>query len=121
MAWLRADMDDQDKSIVLTLWCVVCRKYKTRMCGLKNFSRAWISGSSNHKASVYCTVSIIMSGQHSVMADQVALWSDKVQAAVKKLFSSLIRCFKQYMTDYVCQYRIATYVYPSGRCVWLIP
>ena len=30
-----------------------------------------------------------MSGQHSVMADQVALWSDKVQAAIKKLFSSL--------------------------------
>ena len=31
-----------------------------------------------------------------------------------------IRCFKRYMTDYVCRYRIATYVYPSGRCVWLI-
>ena len=51
MVWLRADMDDQDRSIVSTLWCVVCRKYETRMCGFKNFSRAWIDGSSNHKTS----------------------------------------------------------------------
>ena len=31
------------------LWCVVCQHYETRICGLKNFSRAWIDGSSNHK------------------------------------------------------------------------
>ena len=46
MAWLRAEMEAPDKS---TLWCVVCRKYETRICGLKNFSRAWIDGSVNHK------------------------------------------------------------------------
>ena len=51
MAWLRADTDDQDKSLVSTLWCVVCRKYETKICGHKNFSRAWIDGSSNHKTS----------------------------------------------------------------------
>lgn len=51
MAWLRADMDEQDKSIVSKLWCVVCRKYETSICGLKNFSMAWIDGSSNHKTS----------------------------------------------------------------------
>ena len=44
-------MDDHDKSLVSTLWCVVCRQYKTRICRLKNFSRAWIDGSSNHKMS----------------------------------------------------------------------
>ena len=33
------------------LWCVVCWQYGTRMCGLKNFSRAWIDDSSNHKTS----------------------------------------------------------------------
>jgi len=50
MAWLRTDMDDQDKSIfVSTLRCFVCLKYETRKCGLKNFSRVWIDGSSNHK------------------------------------------------------------------------
>ena len=30
MTWLRAKMDDQDKSIVSTLWFAVCRKYKSR-------------------------------------------------------------------------------------------
>jgi len=50
MAWLRAEMDNQDKSLVCTLW-FVCRQYETRICGLKNFSRAWINGSSNHKMS----------------------------------------------------------------------
>ena len=51
MAWLRADMDDQDKSLVSMLWCVVCQQYQTRICGFKNFSRTWIDGSSNHKTS----------------------------------------------------------------------
>ena len=51
LTWLRAEMDDQDKSLVSTLWCAVCGQYETRICGLKNVSRAWISGSSNHKTS----------------------------------------------------------------------
>ena len=38
VVWLHAGMDDQDKSIII--WCVVCRKYETRMCGL-NFWKAW--------------------------------------------------------------------------------
>ena len=51
MVWLRAEMDAQDKSLVSTLWCVVCRKYESQICGQKNFSRAWIDGSTNHKTS----------------------------------------------------------------------
>lgn len=51
MAWLRADMDTQDKSLVSTLWCVVCRRYESQLNGNKNFSKAWIDGSSNHKTS----------------------------------------------------------------------
>lgn len=49
--WLRADVDREDKSVVSTLWCVVCRKYESQLTGHKNFSRAWIDGSSNHKTS----------------------------------------------------------------------
>ena len=45
---LCAEMDDQGKSLVSTLWCVVCRQYETRICGPKNFSRAWTNSSSNH-------------------------------------------------------------------------
>ena len=51
MAWLRAEMEAADKSLVSKLWCVVRRKYETRICGLKIFSRAWIDGSVNHKTS----------------------------------------------------------------------
>ena len=29
----------------------MCVHYETRICGLKNFSRAWIDGSSNHRTS----------------------------------------------------------------------
>ena len=45
---LRAEMDNQGKSLVSTLWCVVCRQYETRICGPKNFSRARTNSSSNH-------------------------------------------------------------------------
>ena len=51
MTWLRCDVDQHKKSLVPTLWCDVCRKYEQRICGLKNFSRAWIEGSGNHKTS----------------------------------------------------------------------
>ena len=51
VAWLRAEIDDQDKSLVSTLQCIVCRQYETRMCGPKNFSRARTNSSSNHKKS----------------------------------------------------------------------
>ncbi len=38
-------MDLQDKSLVSTLWCVVCRKFEEQLTGQKNFSKAWIEGS----------------------------------------------------------------------------
>jgi len=43
MAWLRAEMDDQDKSLVFIFWCVFCWQYETGICGLKNFSVQCIS------------------------------------------------------------------------------
>ena len=51
MTWLRSEVDSQDKSLVSTLCCSVCRQYEKRICGHKNFSRACIDGSSNHKTS----------------------------------------------------------------------
>lgn len=51
MVWLCAELDSQDKSLVSTLSCAVCQKHVSRICGIKNFSRAWIDGSTNHKTS----------------------------------------------------------------------
>ena len=51
MTWLCTEVDNRDRSLVSTLWCVVCRQYETRICGLKNFSTAWIDGLCNYKTS----------------------------------------------------------------------
>ena len=54
MMWLHCDTAaDLDKflNIVESLWCGVCREYKTRIRGMKNFSKSWIDGSTNHKTS----------------------------------------------------------------------
>ena len=51
MTWLNCDIDQQNKSLVSILWCSVCRQYEHEICSYKNFSRAWIDGSSNHKTS----------------------------------------------------------------------
>ena len=37
--------------MISTLWCEVCRRYEGRLCGKKNFSKAWIDGSTNHRTS----------------------------------------------------------------------
>ena len=49
--WLRCTKDDDDKSLVSTLWCDVCRQYKARITGMRNFSASWIAGSTNHRSS----------------------------------------------------------------------
>ena len=49
MSWLRCDTSNDDR--VETLWCEACRKHEAAITGMKNFSKAWIAGSSNHKTS----------------------------------------------------------------------
>ena len=63
ITWLRCDVD-QEKTLVAKLWCNVCRKYESNIRGLKNFSRAWLEGSGNHKTS--SIVDHATSEQHKV-------------------------------------------------------
>ena len=76
MTCLRAEVDNMDsyRSLVSTLWCVVCRptQYKTRI--LCNHDQLHC---------VQCSSKKLMLDQHSMVAGQVTLWSDKVQAVVK--------------------------------------
>ena len=51
MSWLRCSMNSTDKTLMSTLWCAVCKQYESRLESLKNFSRAWIDGSTNQKTS----------------------------------------------------------------------
>jgi hypothetical protein len=47
LSWLRCKLDMD----VASLYCDVCRKYEGNLESLKNFSRVWISGSTNQKVS----------------------------------------------------------------------
>ena len=49
-SWLRCDLE-RDKHHVASLYCAVCKKYEHSLQSLKSFSRAWITGSTNHKVS----------------------------------------------------------------------
>ena len=51
LSWLQCDISKEDKTVVETLWCEVCKKHEGKITGMKNFSRAWITGSSNQKTS----------------------------------------------------------------------
>ena len=50
LSWLRCELE-RDKRHVVTLYCAVCRKYESSLQSLKNFTRAWITGSTNQKVS----------------------------------------------------------------------
>ena len=49
-SWLRCELQ-QDKRHVASIRCEVCKKYKTNLESMKNFSRAWVTGSTNLKVS----------------------------------------------------------------------
>ena len=50
-SWLCCDVDTADKTFVAVLWYEACRKHESCTVGMRNFSRAWITGSSNQKTS----------------------------------------------------------------------
>ena len=49
LSWLKCDIDTDDKTLVSSLWCQACRKHERSITGMKNFSRAWVVGSSNQR------------------------------------------------------------------------
>ena len=48
LSWLRCD---KQQKYVESLWCETCRRFEDKIRGTKNFSAAWITGSTNHKLS----------------------------------------------------------------------
>lgn len=50
LTWLRYNMDS-DRAHVASLFCCVCRKYEKNISSLKNFSSAWVLGSTNLRLS----------------------------------------------------------------------
>ena len=50
LTWLHYDLD-RDKRHMVSLYCGVCHKYEASFQSLKNFTRTWITGSTNQKVS----------------------------------------------------------------------
>ncbi len=48
LSWLRCDKQQKH---VESLWCEACRRFEDKIRGVKNFSAAWITGSTNQKLS----------------------------------------------------------------------
>ena len=51
LPWHCCEQDRREQSLVSTLHCKVCREYDDKIIGFRNFSNAWINGSSNQKTS----------------------------------------------------------------------
>ena len=64
MKWLRAEMDDRGKTLVSTLWCVICREYDFMITTL------YLVVINVYAILVYVVLhrkNINVSGQHSVV------------------------------------------------------
>ena len=74
MVWLRAEMDNQDKSLLSMFWSIVCWQYET-VCGPNNFSVQCIS--------MKCVRPTFSGGRSSYI-----VISNKVQAVMSSLQSN---------------------------------
>ena len=84
LTWLKCDRDKQDKNLVALLWCSSCREYKSKICSMKNYSQAWITGSENQRT--------------SNVLDHVA--SDQHRAAMSHLRTTQARASNEPVTSY---------------------
>lgn len=66
--WLRCDPDSDNKALVSCLWCELCRKFEHSVSGTRSFSRAWVVGSNNQRASNI--IDHALSEQHRLAANK---------------------------------------------------
>ena len=84
LSWLQCDVCEDNRGLVDKLWCELCRKHEHSMQSLENFSRAWITHSSNHKT--------------SNILDHVS--SDQHRAAVMRWRAATAKATNQPITTY---------------------
>lgn len=90
MEWLCCDLEPGRKTHVATLYCSACRKFKGRILGLKNFSMAWIAGSTNHKTSN--VVDHANSEQHKAAMAHVRAEHAKASNQPVTTYATIARC-----------------------------
>ena len=69
MTWLRCDTDQNNPTVVNTLWRNASRMNEAKKIGMKTYSSAWINGSTNRKTS--CAVDHANSDQHRAAVNYV--------------------------------------------------
>ena len=89
LSWLRCDVSTQDKMVVEMLWCDSCRKYEDAIRGMKNFSNAWITGSSNQKTS--SIIDHAISEQHRVSMLRSCTNAAKASNLLVTSYSPIVR------------------------------
>ena len=47
----KVNTDKVDRNLVTLLWCSVCRNYQDKICSMKNYSSAWVTGTENQRTS----------------------------------------------------------------------
>ena len=77
-------MDKDDRNLVAVLWCSTCREYDSKICSMKNYSRAWVTGSENQRT--------------SNVLDHVA--SDQHKTAMSRLRTAQARASNKPVTSY---------------------
>ena len=48
---LDSSVKKNNHNLVKLLWCSACRDYEGRICSMKNYSAAWVTGSENQRTS----------------------------------------------------------------------
>ena len=93
LTWLRCDKDTSDRGVVSSLYCDICRKYESRIKAQKNFSLAWIKGTTNHRTS--SIIDHAKSVQHK--AAMAYFKADQARASDEPVtsFSPIARCLMQ--------------------------
>jgi len=51
LSWLRCTTVKEDSTMVQSLFCEMCKRYKDHLQGMRNYSPIWVTGSRNLKAS----------------------------------------------------------------------
>ena len=76
---LNYDVDDQEKTLAKLLRCSACTKFDSSIRGMKNYSSAWIIGSTNHRTS--SITDHAANEQHKVATCMLRLRTEQAKAA----------------------------------------
>ena len=82
-----------DNVLVEKLWCHACRKYESSITGMKNFSSAWIKGSTNQKMSN--VVDHATCEQQTTAMTQMQVDKAKVSKVPYTHFVPIEKCFSK--------------------------